>query len=159
MTIAVTDRINERDLPALLRDGPYLREGDHTRLIMRIAADAIEQLRARIGAMEDPDDAEVLDLAIAHENGGAAGGGEPREHWFTDQQLVAFARELLARRSNVAQIIPVEANPDPRGDGGGLCIDSRCVYTDAHAVPAGLAGGQAPARPAGDQLDAGGEAC
>ncbi|WP_028354795.1 hypothetical protein [Bordetella petrii] len=34
------------DLPALLRDGPYLRDGAHTRKIMEQAASEIERLRA-----------------------------------------------------------------------------------------------------------------
>lgn len=45
----------------------------------------------------DITDAEILSIGIDHESGGAAGGGEPREHHFTDADLVDFARALLDR--------------------------------------------------------------
>jgi len=52
-----------------------------------------------------PTDDEIIDLALATEHGGEAGGSEPRLHYFRDSDIVEFALRLL-RLNGTAQAQP-----------------------------------------------------
>lgn len=86
---------------------PKLNPGDpRTELEQRADLEAELARVALLGRQRRaPTDDEIIDLALATEHGGEAGGDEPRLHYFRDSDIVEFALRLL-RLNGTAQAQP-----------------------------------------------------